>query len=200
MVRIWLRTRSEGVHRVERWQPSVQQGDAGTGQGEEPSSLSKCWDYLVDHTKELEVRLHLHLIITTKDVGILLGCMYGCIRDESLKDEILPIIIAKFSIPTLFSCAPSHHQTLLSNLTTLLKFCFPKAEAENREVLQNEYNELGNILSKVDMPSYETFVNIYSKILVNSFSLRSDRLVSYIHIRAIASFAASLNIMFTFYK
>lgn len=103
IVRIWLRTRSEGVHRVERWQPSVQQGDAGTGQGEEPSSLSKCWDYLVDHTKELE------------------------------------------------------------------------AEAENREVLQNEYNELGNILSKVDMPSYETFVNIYSKILVNSFSLRSDR-------------------------
>ena len=103
--------------------------------------------------------------------------MYGCIRDESLKDEILPIIITKFSIPTLFSCAPSHHQTLLSNLTTLLKFCFPKAEAENREVLQNEYNELGNILSKVDMPSYETFVNIYSKILVNSFSLRSDRLV-----------------------
>ena len=31
--------------------------------------------------------------------------MYGCIRDESLKDEILPIIITKFSIPTLFSCA-----------------------------------------------------------------------------------------------
>merc|ERR1719481_2343008 len=25
------------------------------------------------------------------------------------------------------------------------------------------------------MPSFETFVNIYSKILVNSFSLRSDR-------------------------
>ena len=155
----------------------MQQGDAGTGQGEEPSSLSKCWDYLVDHTKELEVRLHLltpyiHDIRCWDGVG-----MYGCIRDESLKDEILPIIITKFSIPTLFSCAPSHHQTLLSNLTTLLKFCFPKAEAENREVLQNEYNELGNILSKVDMPSYETFVNIYSKILVNSFSLRSDRLV-----------------------
>ena len=50
-----------------------------------------------------------------------------------------------------------------------------QADAENKEILQNEYNEMGNILSKVDMPSYEVFLNIYSKILVNSFSLRSDR-------------------------
>jgi len=86
IIRIWLRIRSEGVHRVER---------AG--------NLSKCWDYLADHSRELE------------------------------------------------------------------------ADAENKEILQNEYNEMGNILSKVDMPSYEVFLNIYSKILVNSFSLRSDR-------------------------
>jgi len=86
IIRIWLRIRSEGVHRVER---------AG--------NLSKCWDYLVDHCKPLET------------------------------------------------------------------------EGSNREILQNEYNELGNILSKADMPSYEVFLNIYSKILVNSFSLRSDR-------------------------
>ena len=44
--RIWLRIRSEGVHRVERWPLGGAGGEA---------SLSKCWDYLVDHTKELEV-------------------------------------------------------------------------------------------------------------------------------------------------
>ena len=38
IMRIWLRIRSEGVHRVER-----------------ADTLSKCWDYLVDHCKELEV-------------------------------------------------------------------------------------------------------------------------------------------------
>ena len=44
IVRIWFRIRSEGVHRVER---------AG--------NLSKCWDYLVDHCKELEVTLMLSI-------------------------------------------------------------------------------------------------------------------------------------------
>ena len=86
ILRIWLKIRSEGVHRVER-----------------AENLSKCWDYLVDHSMELQ------------------------------------------------------------------------AEADNREVLQTEFNELGTILSKADMPSLEIFTNIYSKILVNSFSLRSDR-------------------------
>ena len=88
ILRIWLKIRSEGVHRVER-----------------AENLSKCWDYLVDHSVELQ------------------------------------------------------------------------AEADNREVLQTEFNELGTILSKADMPSLEIFTNIYSKILVNSFSLRSDRWV-----------------------
>ena len=86
IIRIWLKIRSEGVHRVER-----------------AENLSKCWDYLVDHSAELQ------------------------------------------------------------------------AEPDNREVLQAEFNELGTILSKADMPSLEIFTNIYSKILVNSFSLRSDR-------------------------
>ena len=86
ILRIWLRIRSEGVHRVER-----------------AENLSKCWDYLVDHSKQLQ------------------------------------------------------------------------AEGDNRDVLQSEFNELGTILSKADMPSLEIFINIYSKILVNSFSLRSDR-------------------------
>ena len=86
IIRIWLKIRSEGVHRVER-----------------ADNLSKCWDYLVDHSKELQ------------------------------------------------------------------------AEGDNRDVLQAEFNELGTILNKADMPSLEIFINIYSKILVNSFSLRSDR-------------------------
>ena len=100
IVRIWLKIRSEGVHRVER-----------------ADNLSKCWDYLVDHSKELQV------------------------KEAAVNFE-----------PTLF-----------------------QAEGDNREVLQTEFNELGTVLSKADMPSLETFINIYSKILVNSFSLRSDR-------------------------
>ena len=54
-------------------------------------------------------------------------------------------------------------------------FILFQKDPENIKILENEYNELGNILSKVDMPALETFINIYSKILVNSFSLRSDR-------------------------
>ena len=84
VVRIWLKIRSEGVHKVER---------AG--------NLSKCWDYLVDHTKELL--------------------------------------------------------------------------AASKEELIAQYNILGAVLKKSDMPSMEIFDNIYGKILVNSFSLRSDR-------------------------
>ena len=45
----------------------------------------------------------------------------------------------------------------------------------SRDVLIAQYNELGAVLKKADMPSMETFVNIYGKILVNAFSLRSDR-------------------------
>ena len=47
--------------------------------------------------------------------------------------------------------------------------------AASREGLIAQYNELGAVLKKVDMPSMDTFVNIYAKILVNAFSLRSDR-------------------------
>ena len=47
----------------------------------------------------------------------------------------------------------------------------------SKEVLIAQYNELGAVLKKVDMPSMDTFVNIYGKILVNAFSLRSDRLI-----------------------
>ena len=84
VVRIWLKIRSEGVHKVER-----------------VGNLSKCWDYLVDHVKEL------------------------------------------LSV--------------------------------SKEELIAQYNELGAVMKRVNMPSMDTFFNIYGKILVNSFSLRSDR-------------------------
>lgn len=118
--RIWLRIRSEGVHRVERWPLGGAGGEA---------SLSKCWDYLVDHTKELEV-----------------------------------------SAVLIRSC-----QLSWMNMCWKWSFILFQKDPENIKILENEYNELGNILSKVDMPALETFINIYSKILVNSFSLRSDR-------------------------
>ena len=47
--------------------------------------------------------------------------------------------------------------------------------AVNKSGLDAQYNELGTVLKKVDMPSKEMFVSIYGKILVNAFSLRSDR-------------------------
>ena len=84
VIRIWLKIRTEGVHKVER-----------------VGNMSKCWDYLVDHVKELM--------------------------------------------------------------------------AANKEDLIAQYNELGAVLKKVNMPSMDIFVNIYGKILINSFSLRSDR-------------------------
>ena len=84
IIRIWLKIRTEGVHKVER-----------------VGNMSKCWDYLVDHVKELM--------------------------------------------------------------------------AVNEEELIAQYNELGAVLKNVNMPSMDIFVNIYGKILVNSFSLRSDR-------------------------
>ena len=83
-IRIWLKIRMEGVHKVER-----------------VGNMSKCWDYLVDHEKELM--------------------------------------------------------------------------AVNKEELIAQYDELGAVLKKINMPSMDIFVNIYGKILVNSFSLRSDR-------------------------
>ena len=36
VIRIWLKIRTEGMHKVER-----------------VGNISKCWDYLVDHMKEL---------------------------------------------------------------------------------------------------------------------------------------------------
>ena len=84
VIRIWLKIRTEGVHKVER-----------------VGNMSKCWDYLVDHMKELM--------------------------------------------------------------------------AVHKEELIAQYNELRAVLKKVNMPSMDIFVNIYGKILVNSFSLRSDR-------------------------
>ena len=84
IIRIWLKIRTEGVHKVER-----------------VGNMSKCWDYLVDHVKELM--------------------------------------------------------------------------AANKEELIAQYDELGAVLQKVNMPSMDNFVNIYGKVLVNSFSLRLDR-------------------------
>ena len=84
IIRIWLKIRTEGVHKVER-----------------VGNMSKCWDYLVDHVKELM--------------------------------------------------------------------------AANKEELIAQYDELGAVLQKVNMSSMDNFVNIYGKVLVNSFSLRLDR-------------------------
>ena len=46
---------------------------------------------------------------------------------------------------------------------------------DSEELLLAQYNALGAVMKKADMPPMETFVEIYGKILTNSFSLRSDR-------------------------
>ena len=48
-------------------------------------------------------------------------------------------------------------------------------EKEKEELLNSQYNLLGAVLKKQNMPDMKTFVSIYGKMLVNSFSLRSDR-------------------------
>ena len=48
--------------------------------------------------------------------------------------------------------------------------------AARREGLIAQYNELGAVMKKTDMPSMDTFSNIYGKILVNSRSVKSDRI------------------------
>ena len=84
VVRIWLKIRREGIEKREK------HGD-----------MSKCWDDLVDHAKEL--------------------------------------IEASW------------------------------------EGLNAQYIELSAVLKKTDMPSLDIFINIFGKILVNSFSLKSER-------------------------
>ena len=78
IIRIWLKIRTEGVHKVER-----------------VGNMSKCWDYLVDHVNEL-MTVH--------------------------KEELIA-----------------------------------------------QYNELGAVLKKVNMPSMDIFVNIFGPKIVRIF-------------------------------
>ena len=46
---------------------------------------------------------------------------------------------------------------------------------DSEELLLAHYNALAAVIKKADMPPMEVFVEIYGRILTNSFSLRSDR-------------------------
>ena len=46
---------------------------------------------------------------------------------------------------------------------------------EKEELVNSQYTLLGAVMKKQEMPDKETFVSIYGKMLVNCFSLRSDR-------------------------
>ena len=70
--RIWLRIRSEGVHRVERWPLGGAGGEA---------SLSKCWDYLVDHTKELEVSAECACAAVNSVVSFVFRCSICAVNE-----------------------------------------------------------------------------------------------------------------------
>ena len=42
-------------------------------------------------------------------------------------------------------------------------------------LLLARYQQLVAVLRKEDLPSLDTYISIYGKILINSFSLRTDR-------------------------
>ena len=52
---------------------------------------------------------------------------------------------------------------------------------EKEELITSQYNLLGAVMKKEDMPDKETFISIYGKMLVNSLSLRSDRYGQILH-------------------
>ena len=47
--------------------------------------------------------------------------------------------------------------------------------ADKEELINSQYNLLGAVMKKEDMPDKKTFISIYGKMLINSTALRSDR-------------------------
>ena len=47
--------------------------------------------------------------------------------------------------------------------------------ADKEELINSQYNLLGAVMKKEDMPDKNTFISIYGKMLINSTALRSDR-------------------------
>ena len=68
-----------------------------------------------------------------------------------------------------------HKVERVGNMSKCWDYLVDHEKAVNKEELIAQYNELGAVLKKINIPSMDIFVNIYGKILVNSFSLRSDR-------------------------
>mgnify|MGYP007045559050 FL=1 len=47
--------------------------------------------------------------------------------------------------------------------------------ADKEDLVNSQYNLLGAVMKKEDMPDKKTFISIYGKMLINSTALRSDR-------------------------
>ena len=67
-----------------------------------------------------------------------------------------------------------NHREITRTLDDLMDHA-EEMEKEKEELLNSQYNLLGAVVKKQNMPDRKTFVSIYGKMLVNSFSLRSDR-------------------------
>ena len=50
--------------------------------------------------------------------------------------------------------------------------------AEKQELIDSQFNLLGAVMKKEDMPDKDTFISIYCKMLINCINLRSDRYVT----------------------
>ena len=46
---------------------------------------------------------------------------------------------------------------------------------DNEELISNQYELLGAVMKKEDLPDKTTFSSIYGKVLINSTDLKSDR-------------------------
>ena len=46
---------------------------------------------------------------------------------------------------------------------------------DKEDLMIAQYNQMESVMSKSDLPPWETFVSIYGKVMTNCFSLRSDR-------------------------
>ena len=46
---------------------------------------------------------------------------------------------------------------------------------DNEELINNQYDLLGAVMKKEDLPNKSIFSSIYGKVMINSIDLRSDR-------------------------
>ena len=68
----------------------------------------------------------------------------------------------------------TEHQGCLSNSWASLQDKAENLVDRKGDLLLAQYQLLGAVMKKMDMPDMKTFVSIYGKMIINSFALRTD--------------------------